>query len=148
MPGYLILSYLLIMSRSDHPYYESACVTFLLGTRRINLTAPHWRHLLGNGGVRSCGVLKGYISVAPSPFQRKLQVGHNYDITVLQQLGMPFNGIAYLMKCWPFCLVAVPAASGDLTYCSYENIKCEVADVKGIPIDFMAVKCSFISDLR
>ena len=47
---------------------------------------------------RSCGVLKSWISVAHCPFQRKWRVLHNYDISVLEQVGMSFNRITNLMK--------------------------------------------------
>ena len=49
----------------------------------------------------SCGVFKSWISDAHCPFQWKWQVLHNYDISVLQQVGMFFDGIACLMKVWP-----------------------------------------------
>ena len=49
----------------------------------------------------SYGVFKSWISYAHCPFQWKLQVLHNYDISVLQQAGLLFNGIACLMKVWP-----------------------------------------------
>ena len=47
---------------------------------------------------RSCGVFKSWISVAHCPFQRKWRVLHIRYISVLEQVGMSFNGIAYLMK--------------------------------------------------
>ena len=49
----------------------------------------------------SCGVFKSWISNAHCPFQWKWQVLHIYDISVLQQVGMFFNGIACLVKVWP-----------------------------------------------
>ena len=52
----------------------------------------------------SCGVFKSWISDARCPFQWKWQVLHNYDISVLQQVGMFFDGIACLMKVWPFSI--------------------------------------------
>ena len=51
-----------------------------------------WQHR------RSCGVLKGWISVAHCPFQRQWRVLHIWYISVLEQVGMSFNGIAHLMK--------------------------------------------------
>ena len=51
-----------------------------------------WQHR------RSCGVLKGWISVAHCPFQRQWRVLHIWYISVLEQVGMYFNGIAHLMK--------------------------------------------------
>ena len=47
---------------------------------------------------RSCGVFKSWISVAHCPFQRKWWVLHIRYISALEQVGMSFNGIAYLMK--------------------------------------------------
>ena len=49
----------------------------------------------------SCGVFKSWISDAYCPFQWKWQVLHNYDIFVLQQVGMFFNGITCLVEVWP-----------------------------------------------
>ena len=49
----------------------------------------------------SCGVFTSWILDARCPFQWKWQVLHNYDISVLQQVGMFFDGIACLMKVWP-----------------------------------------------
>ena len=49
----------------------------------------------------SCGVFKSWISDAHCPFQWKWQVLHNYNISVLQQVGMFFDGIACLLKVWP-----------------------------------------------
>ena len=46
----------------------------------------------------SCGVFTSWISDAHSPFQWKWQVLRNYDISVLQQVGMFFDGIACFMK--------------------------------------------------
>ena len=46
----------------------------------------------------SCDVFQSWISDAHCPFQWKWQVIHNYDISVHQQVGMFFNGIACLMK--------------------------------------------------
>ena len=51
-----------------------------------------WQH------HRSCGVFKNWISVAHCPFQRKWRVLHIWYISVLEQVGMSFNGIAHLMK--------------------------------------------------
>ena len=47
---------------------------------------------------RSCGEFKSWISVSQCPLQRKWWVLHNYDISVLEQVGMFFHGIVYLMK--------------------------------------------------
>ena len=47
---------------------------------------------------RSCGVFKSWISVAHCPFERKWRVLHIWYISVLEQVGMSFNGIAHLMK--------------------------------------------------
>ena len=49
----------------------------------------------------SCRVFTGWILDARCPFQWKWQVLHNYDISVLQQVGMFFDGIACLMNVWP-----------------------------------------------
>ena len=52
---------------------------------------------------QSCGVFKSWISVPHCPVQRKWRVLHNYDISMLEQVCVSFNGIAYLMKV-NFCL--------------------------------------------
>ena len=49
----------------------------------------------------SCGVFKSWIWDAHCPFQWKWQVLHNYDISMLHQVGLFFDGIACLMKVWP-----------------------------------------------
>ena len=81
------------------PGGESACASFFLGTRacqsnciRVALSLAWLQHR------RSCGVFKSWISVAHCPFQRKWRVLYIRYISVLEQVGMSFNGIAYLMK--------------------------------------------------
>ena len=49
----------------------------------------------------SCSVFKSWTSDAHCPFQWKWQVLHNYIISVLQQVGMVFDGVACLMKVCP-----------------------------------------------
>ena len=78
----------------------------------------------------SCGVFKSWISYAHCPFQWKWQVLHNYNISVLQQVGMFFDGIACLMKVWPLFKQEFPCA--PMTWRSTRaraNFKCDVADV-------------------
>ena len=78
----------------------------------------------------SCGVFKSWVSVAHCPFQWKWQVLHNYDISVFQQVGMFFDGIAYLMKVWPLFKREVPRV--PMTWrCprARANFKCDVANV-------------------
>ena len=78
----------------------------------------------------SCGVFKSWISDAHCPFQWKWQVLHNYDISVLQQVGMFFDGIACLMKVWPLFKRELPRV--PMTWRSARaraNFKCDVADV-------------------
>ena len=78
----------------------------------------------------SCGVFKSWISNAHCPFQWKWQVLHNYDISVLQQVGMFFDGIACLMKVWPLFKREFPRV--PMTWRSARasaNFKCDVADV-------------------
>ena len=77
---------------------------------------------------RSCGVFKGWISVTHCPFQRKWRVLHIRYISVLEQVGVSFNGIAYLMKVCAFVQAGVPSCSDDVTHRSCANFKCEVAD--------------------
>ena len=62
-----------------------------------------WRQQSG-----SCGMFESWISDAHCPFQWKWQVLHNYDISVLQQVSMFFDGIAYLMKVWPLFMREFP----------------------------------------
>ena len=49
----------------------------------------------------SCGVFKSWISDANCSSQWKWQGVHHYDTSVLQQIGMFFNGIAFLVEVWP-----------------------------------------------
>ena len=63
-------------------------------------------------------------------------------ISVLEQVGMSFNGITYLMKVYAFVQAGVLSCFDDVTHRSYANFKCEVADVNnGIHIDFRVIKC-------
>ena len=78
----------------------------------------------------SCGVFQSWISDAHCPFHWKWQVLHNYDISVLQQVGMFFDGIACLMKVWPLFKREFPRV--PMTWRSVRaraNFKCDVADV-------------------
>ena len=64
---------------------------------------------------------------------------HSY-ISVFEQVGMSFNGIAHLMKVQLLFKREFPRVlHDDVTHRSCANFKREVAD--GIPIDFGAVKC-------
>ena len=66
-----------------------------------NRTAPDRRHLLPVATTNwSCSVFKSWIPDTHCPFQWKWQVLHNYDISMLQQVDMFFNGIAW----WRFRL--------------------------------------------
>ena len=47
---------------------------------------------------RSCSVFKNRISVAHCPFQRKWRVLHIWYISVLEKVGVSFNGMAKSMK--------------------------------------------------
>ena len=91
----------------------------------------------------SCGVFTSWISDAHGPFQWKWQVLHNYDISVLQQVGMFFDRVACLMKVWPLFKREFPRVS--MTWrsaCARANFKCDVAYVnKLIRIEFRGVKC-------
>ena len=46
----------------------------------------------------SCSVFKNWISITSGPFQQKWRVLYNYDISVVQQVGMIINGFARLVK--------------------------------------------------
>ena len=91
----------------------------------------------------SCGVFTSWIPYAHCPFQWKWQFLHNYDISVLQQVGMFFDGIACLMKIWP--LFKREFSRVPMTWRSARarvNFKCDAADVdKQIRTDFRGVKC-------
>ena len=92
---------------------------------------------------RSCGLFRSWISVAHCPLKRKWRVLHIWYISVLEQIGMSFNGIAHLMKVYLLFKREFPhVLHDDVTHRSCANFKCEVAYVNnGIPIDFGAVKC-------
>ena len=86
---------------------------------------------------RSC------IPDAHCPFQWKWHVLHNYDISLLQQVGMFFDEIACLMKVWPLFKREFPGV--PMTWRSARaraNFKRDVADVnKEIHTDFRGAKC-------
>ena len=78
----------------------------------------------------SCGVFKSWIWDAHCPFQWKWQVLHNYDISVLHQVGLFFDGIACLMKVWPLFKREFPRV--PTTWRSARaraNFKYDIADV-------------------
>ena len=78
----------------------------------------------------SCGVFTSRISDAHCAFQWIWQVLHNYDISVLQHVGMFFDRIACLMKVWPLFKREFPRV--PMTWRSARaraNFKCDVADV-------------------
>ena len=86
-----------------HPRSRKCACQFFVGDwaceielRQTGVVCYPWRQRSW-----SCGVFKSWISDARCPFQWKWQVLHNYDISVLQQVGMFFDGIACLMKVWP-----------------------------------------------
>ena len=77
----------------------------------------------------------------------KWRVLHIWYISVLEQVGMSFSEIAYLMihEGLAFVQAGVPSCSDDVMHCSCANFKCEVADVNnGIPIDFRAINCVLV----
>ena len=76
----------------------------------------------------SCGVFKSWISDAHCPFQWKWQGLHNYDISLLQHVGMFFDGIACSMKVWALLKQKFPRV--PMTWRSCANFKCDVvADI-------------------
>ena len=78
----------------------------------------------------SCCVFKSWISDAHCPFQWKWQVLHNYDIFVLQQVGMFFDGIACLMKVRPLFKRKFPRVPMTWRFArACANFKCDVAVV-------------------
>ena len=62
----------------------------------------------------SCNVLKSWISDAHCPFQWKWQVLYNYDKSVLQQVGMFFDGNRLLDEGLAFVQVGVPSCADDM----------------------------------
>ena len=82
-----------------HPRWWKCTRQFFPGTRACQsncirvASSLAWRH-----HRRSCGVFKSWIFVAHCPFQQKWRVLHIRYISVLEQVGMSFNGIPYLMK--------------------------------------------------
>ena len=84
----------------------------------------------------SCSVFKSWISDAHCPFQWKWQVLHNYDISVLQQVGMFFDGIACLMKVWSLLKREFPRV--PMTWRSARaraNFKCDFRDVNCVSVE-------------
>ena len=63
----------------------------------------------------SCGVFKSWISDAHCPFQWKWQVLHNYNIFVLQQVGMFCRWDRLLDEGLAFVQAGVPSCPDDVT---------------------------------
>ena len=84
-------------SRKCACYLFAGDCAYGIELRQIGVICFPWRQRRWSGGV-----FKSWISDARCPFQWKRQVLHNYDISVLQQVSMFFDGIACLMKVWPF----------------------------------------------
>ena len=129
-------------SCGPHPQWRKCMCQFFSGKQSVSIELHQSGVIVWRQHRRSCGVVKGWISVAHCPFQWKWRVLQIRYISVLEQVGMSFNGIAYLMKVYAFVQVGVPSCSDDVTHRSCANFKCVVADVNsGIPIDFRAIKC-------
>ena len=81
---------------------ESAHVSFLLReTERDNHIVPRVASSAWRQRRRSYGVFKSWNSVTHCRFQQKWWMLHNYQISVLEQVGMFSNGIIYLMTVLP-----------------------------------------------
>ena len=81
------------------PGHENARDSFCGRLSVWNRTTPDRRHLLPVATTKLImRYVQSWISYAHCPFQWKWQVLHNYDISVLLQVGMFFDGIACLMK--------------------------------------------------
>ena len=114
------------------PGHENARASFFAGDwaceielRQIGVICYPWQQRRW-----SCGVFTSWISDAHCPFQWKWQVLHNYDIFVLQQVGIYFDWIACLMKVWPLFKREFPRV--PMTWrsaCARANFKCDVADI-------------------
>ena len=115
------------------PGRENARASFWGRLGVWNRTAPDRRQPICSPWRQrswSCGVFKSWISDAQCPFQWKWQVLHNYDISVLQQVGMFLDGIACLMKVWLLFKREFPRV--PMTWRSARaraNFKCDVADL-------------------
>ena len=85
-----------------HPRPRTYTRQFLREPERGDRTAPEcviaWRPRQHR---RSRGVFKSWISVAHCPFERKRRVLQIWLISVLEQVGMSFDGIAH--SWWRFC---------------------------------------------
>ena len=112
------------------PGRENARFSFCGRLGVWNRNAPNRRHLLPvaiTKLIMRC--VRSWISDAHCPFQCKWQVLHNYDISVLQQVGMFFEGVVCLMKVWPLSKREFPRV--PMTWRSARarvNFKCDVAN--------------------
>ena len=93
---------------------------------------PDWCHLTRNNDARSCGVFKVEFMLT-NCFQI------NYGTSVIERIGMFFNGFTWFMK---VCGNRSFFVINNVTHRSSAHFKCEVRNVKKpIPIDFMGMKC-------
>ena len=72
-----------------HPGWRKCACQFFRETEHVKSNLPDRCHLLPIATTKLImGVFKSWISDAHCPFQWKWQVLHNYDISLLQQVGM------------------------------------------------------------
>ena len=76
-----------------HPRWRKCTRQFFSGNR-----ACQSNRIRVASSLRSCGVFKGWNSVAHCPFQRRWRVLQIRYVSVLEHVGKSFDGIAYLMK--------------------------------------------------
>ena len=81
-----------------HPRWWKCTRQFFSGKQRVSIELHQSGVIAWRQHRRSCGVCKDWISLAHCPFQRKWRVLHIRYISVLEQVGMSFNGIVYLVK--------------------------------------------------
>ena len=123
-----------------HPWRRKCMCHFFAGSRVCQSNRTRAASSLGYNFFNHVVCLKTVFLWHTA--QWKWRVLHIRFISVLEQVGMSFNGIAYLMRKFSFCSSGSFQVSGDGTHRSCANFKCEVADVKnGILIDFRAIKC-------
>ena len=113
------------------PRSRKCACQFLQETERVKSNCARtgvicfpWRHRSW-----SCGVFKSWISDAHCPFQWKWQVLRDYDISVLQQVGMFFRWDILLDEILAFVQAGASACPDDVTFRSCTNFKCDIADV-------------------
>ena len=118
--------------------------TFLRETERLDRIVPAWRHLLGDNDVDHAGCFKGeFLLHMHCPFQRKWDVIHNYDISVLQQVSIFINGMTKSKKVSPLFRREIHRVliTWRTDRVRISNVKSNRRCKQSYPIDLRTIRC-------